>query len=203
MRVGVVLVLLFLFYLDCMAQFSAEEKILINEGDRETPFRVLKITDETDYAFLRSKAQDVDMSADTTDLLLLIDRLKKTMEVESGVGIAAPQVGISRKIFIFTRVDHPDHPQVVAINPRIVGHPNEFVCFERDGCLSIPNESGNSVRFSWVDVEYTTEAGELVRERLSGYSRKDGFTGVIFQHEYDHLYGILFIDKLCQENDQL
>jgi peptide deformylase len=176
--------------------------------------------------------------------------MKKTLEVERGVGIAAAQVGISKNLFLFMRLDLPDQPVHVAVNPKIVNHPdttvcferdgclsipdrsgnsvrypwidveyqnekgekvcerlegysrqNTFtavVCFERDGCLSIPDRSGNSVRYPWIDVEYQNEKGEKVRERLEGYSRQNTFTAVIFQHEYDHTKGVLFTDKLCK-----
>jgi peptide deformylase len=109
-----------------------------------------------------------------------------------------PQVGISKSLFLFIRLDLPDQPMQVAVNPKIVNHQDTIVCFERDGCLSIPDRSGNSVRDPWIDVEYQNEKGEKIRERLEGYSRQNTFTAVIFQHEYDHTKGILFIDKLCE-----
>ncbi|MDR2834734.1 MAG: peptide deformylase, partial [Bacteroidales bacterium] len=67
-----------------------------------------------------------------------------------------------------------------------------------DGCLSIPDFSGNSQRYPWVEVEYLNQNGEKITEKLTGYSRLTSFTAVIFQHEYDHLRGTLFIDKLCE-----
>lgn len=142
------------------------------------------------------------MTTESEDLKLLINRLKTTMSAESGVGIAAPQVGIGKNIFLFSRINGTDYPVIVAINPKIVNHPTETVCFERDGCLSIPDVSGNSIRYAWVDVEYTDENGNLVQERLEGHSRESDFTGVVFQHEFDHLQGVLFIDKLCVEEKE-
>ncbi len=195
----VLLIGLSLFSIKSMAQFTQNEKILINSGTTETPFRVLKVTDQQDSIFLRQKCSDIENINESEDLQLLIGRLKTTMAVESGVGIAAPQVGIGRNIFLFTRIDKANYPVIVAINPKIVNHPEETICFERDGCLSIPGISGNSIRYPWVDVEYTDENGNLVQERLEGYSRESDFTGIIFQHEFDHLQGILFTDKLCPE----
>lgn len=195
----VLLIGLSLFSIKSMAQFTQNEKILINSGTTETPFRVLKVTDQQDSIFLRQKCSDIENINESEDLQLLIGRLKTTMAAESGVGIAAPQVGIGRNIFLFTRIDKANYPVIVAINPKIVNHPEETICFERDGCLSIPGISGNSIRYHWVDVEYTDENGNLVQERLEGYSRESDFTGIIFQHEFDHLQGILFTDKLCPE----
>lgn len=182
-----------------MAQFSKKEKELINNGTPDTPFRVLTVDNENDLAFLRKKSVNIDYNAGNKDLQLLIERLKLTMEIESGVGIAAPQIGIAKNIFLFIKLDNPDYPVIAAINPKIIAYPEETVCFERDGCLSIPEISGNSLRYPWVDVEYTDEYGNIVRERLEGYSRAGNFTGVIFQHEFDHLQGILYTDKLCSE----
>lgn len=195
----VLLIGLSLFSIKSMAQFTQNEKILINSGTTETPFRVLKVTDQQDSIFLRQKCSDIENINESEDLQLLIGRLKTTMAAESGVGIAAPQVGIARNVFLFTRIDKANYPVIVAINPKIVNHPEETICFERDGCLSIPGISGNSIRYPWVDVEYTDEKGNLVQERLEGYSRESDFTGIIFQHEFDHLQGILFTDKLCPE----
>ncbi|QIK54098.1 peptide deformylase [Dysgonomonas sp. HDW5B] len=198
----VLLIVLTLFSVKSMAQFTQDEKDLINSGTTETPFRVLKVTDQQDSIFLRQKCSDIENINESEDLQLLIDRLKATMAAESGVGIAAPQVGIGRNIFLFTRIDKANYPVIVAINPKIVNHPEETICFERDGCLSIPGISGNSIRYPWVDVEYTDENGNLVQERLEGYSRESDFTGIIFQHEFDHLQGVLFIDKLCSSTEK-
>lgn len=185
-----------------MAQFTESEIDLIREVMADSTMRVLLISNPEDFILLRQKCTDIDIINNKEELHLLINRMKITMDRESGVGIAAPQVGISKNIFLFTRIDRPDYPVVVAINPRIINHPDETVCFERDGCLSIPGVSGNSVRYPWIEVEYTDENGEHIREKLEGYSRSGDFTGVIFQHEYDHLRGILFTDKLCPATTQ-
>lgn len=176
-----------------------KEISLINEGPENERMRVLSIENLQDSIFLRSKAQDVDTDHIKTDenLQKLIKRMIVTLDDEGGVGLAAPQLGIGRNIFLFTRISDPRGPYQVAINPRIVGHPEEKVCFENDGCLSIPNRSGNSMRYAYVDVVYYNEKGEKIEERLSGHSRQTDYTGIIFQHEYDHLEGILYIDKLC------
>jgi len=178
---------------------TKNELDLIGKYDEYTPFRVLEVSFPEELKILRAKNEDVKFDHDLA-LKQLISRLKVTLKEEQGVGIAAPQVGINRNLFLFVRVDKEEEPVEVAINPRIVNHPEETVCFEYDGCLSIPGVSGNSVRYPWVDVEYTNEQGKRVKERLEGYSRRANFVGVIFQHEYDHLQGVLFTDKLCPVN---
>lgn len=183
-----------------LTKMTENEIKLINNGDNNSPYRVLTIDDKQDSLFLRQKCEDIDVETIGKDenLRTFITRLKITMQAESGIGIAAPQVGIGRNIFLFTRIDRTGEPVEVAINPKITAHSKETICFERDGCLSIPGISGNSQRYKWVEVEYYDETGKKHKERLSGYSRQSDFTGIIFQHEYDHLQGILFIDKLCQ-----
>ena len=178
---------------------TTEEKRIIGDGDGSSPFRVLTINNRQDSALLRTKSINVNIAKDKALIGKLISRLQVTMKKESGVGIAAPQVGLSRNIFIFTRIDKPGRPVEAAINPRIVSHSDSTVCFVRDGCLSIPGKSANTLRYKWVEVEYQNLDGQFIRERLTGYSRATGFTGIIFQHEFDHLNGILYIDRIYQE----
>lgn len=183
------------------SMMTESEIQLINSDSADTPFYVLQTTDEQDSLFLRKQALDLDAKSikEDADLQLLIARMKATLDDEEGVGLAAPQVGISRNLFLFLRIDKPDFPVQVAINPQIVNTPEGMICFKGDGCLSIPDISGDTYRFPWVDVEYYDEMGELHKERLTGHSREDDFTGIIFQHEFDHLQGILFIDRLCDD----
>jgi peptide deformylase len=183
---------------ETLQSFTETDRALIVSGTVEMPFRVLQITDRQDSLLLRHPCVDIKNFANDSTFQLLVARMKKTLEIENGVGIAAPQVGISKNLFLFLRLDLPDNPVHVVVNPKIIHHPDTTVCFERDGCLSIPDRSGNSVRYPWIDVEYRNEKGEKIRERLEGYSRQNTFSAVIFQHEYDHTKGILFTDKLCK-----
>lgn len=191
------------FNLMAITPFTERELEIIHNGDRETPLRVLQVTDPVDSLVLRMQSEDVDANSIVNDesLQLLIDRLTVTMNASGGVGIAAPQVGVIKNIFVFMRLDLPDDPIQVVINPKIVSLPGEMVCFERDGCLSIPDFRGNSFRFPWIDVAYWDEKGNFHRELLKGHSRNDDFSAVIFQHEYDHLQGILFTDKICPDTE--
>lgn len=177
---------------------TEEEIALIKSGDATTPFDVLLTTDPEDSLFLRQKATDVDIKGIARDKEFqhFIKRMRATLDEENGVGLAAPQVGIGRNVFLFMRIREEGHPVQVAINPKIVDKSDETFCFVGDGCLSIPNLSGNTERHTWVEVEYYDENGKQFRERLSSASRKGDYTGVIFQHEFDHLNGILFIDRL-------
>ena len=190
---------LFLLYsCNTLQKMTNSEIKHIESANALTPFRVLLTTNEQDLKILRRPCKDINFGKDGENVEKLISRMKATMFAESGVGIAAPQIGISRNIFLFVRVDQPNAPVEVAINPKIVNHPDETICFERDGCLSIPYISANSIRYPWIEVEYLNENGKKIREKLVGYSRQDNFVAVIFQHEFDHLQGVLFTDKLCE-----
>ena len=194
----------FLISVQLTMAFTERELEIIRNGNTDTSFRVLLTTDAIDSFTLRMQSSDINTDSITTDenLQLLIQRLAITMNEAGGVGIAAPQVGILKNIFLFIRIDKPDYPIQVAINPIIVNHPTETVCFEGDGCLSIPNISANSIRFPWIEVEYWDEKGNFHKEKLIGYSREEDFTSIIFQHELDHLNGILFTDKVCTTSEE-
>lgn len=203
MKIYISIICISILFISCNSNkiMTNYEKELINNGNLQTPMRVLLTTNLQDSLFLRKKSldiPDVENIANNKDLQIFIERLKQTLVAESGVGIAAPQVGIGRNIFLFLRIDKENHPVQVAINPRIINHSTETICFERDGCLSVPELSGNTNRYEWVEVEYYDENGKNMHEKLSGTSRQSDFTGVIFQHEFDHLQGILFIDRLCE-----
>ena len=194
----------FLISLQLTMAFTDRELEIIHNGNTDTSYRILLTTDAIDSFTLRMKSSDIntDSIATDEDLQLLIQRLEITMNEAGGVGIAAPQVGVLKNIFLFIRFDKQDNPVQVAINPRIINQPSETVCFEGDGCLSIPNISSNSIRFPWIEVEYWDEKGNFHKEKLIGYSREEDFTSIIFQHELDHLHGILFTDKICTPSEE-
>ncbi|RQO30549.1 peptide deformylase [Taibaiella sp. KBW10] len=178
--------------------FSKQERALIHTGTEANPFRVLTIVDPKDSQILRTPSRDLKKIKNNKDLSLLLKRMQVTMDKEEGIGIAAPQIGINRNIFLFTRIHETSKKVQVAINPKIIAHAPETVCFKRDGCLSIPDIRGNSRRYDWIEVRYYDENGILKQEKFSGHVRPENFTAVIFQHEFDHIQGVLFIDKLCE-----
>jgi peptide deformylase len=125
----------------------------------------------------------------------LINSLITTVQASHGVGIAAPQVSQSLRLFIVashpnSRYPHaPIMPPTAIINPRILQVSEETVK-GWEGCLSVPNVRGFVPRHPWVEVEYCDRNGLLIRQTLTD------FVARIFQHEYDHLEGILFLDRL-------
>lgn len=182
--------------------FTERELEIIYSGDESKPLRILQTNDIVDSVILRMQSTDICITDSVfldESMQLFIKRLRVTLNESGGVGIAAPQTGILKNIFLFTKIDMPGKNVQIAINPKIANHAAEKVCFEQDGCLSIPDITANSLRFPWIEVEYFDEEGNYRKERLEGYSRDGDFTAIIFQHEFDHLMGILFIDKICKK----
>lgn len=124
-------------------------------------------------------------------LKVIVDQMVDTMYSNGGVGIAAPQVGISRRIIIVDPSSGEDAKQMmVMINPKVISTSGTQESIE--GCLSIPNTRGKVTRAESIEVEFQTISGESQRLTASG------FLATIIQHEIDHLCGILFIDRASE-----
>lgn len=188
------------FIVSCQSPttFTAEERSLILSGSTDEPFRVLQTTNLEDSLLLRSMSVDIYNFENDSVFHHFVKRLKVSLYAAGGVGIAASQVGILRNVFLFRRMELPDMPIVVVINPRIIAKSDTTVCFLHDGCLSVPVIRGETVRYTWIEVEYFNLYGEKITEKLIGYDRPSNFSNIIFQHEYDHLRGILFFDRFCE-----
>ncbi len=170
--------------------FTSEEAALIRGGE-DTVMRVLKSDVADEMAVLRLKSKDVtDRMMDTEEFELLCARMLATVQApeNDGVGIAAPQVGISRKLIAVQRFDKDGEPFEFYVNPEIVRF-GEETAPGSEGCLSVPDCRGTVERAQEIDVRYRTAAGTDTLETVRG------FTAVIFQHETDHLAGVLYIDK--------
>lgn len=148
---------------------------------------------------LRSPAQLVDNIQDPT-IQNLIDNLIATVGQANGVGIAAPQVAESYRLFIVAsrpNLRYPTAPTMeptAMINPQILAHSTEVVK-GWEGCLSIPQIRGYVPRYEAIEIEYTDRNGKLQKQELTD------FVARIFQHEYDHLNGIVFLDRLESTQD--
>lgn len=173
--------------------FTDAEKSVIYSGESDSLFYVMNFFIYADSLVLRTQCRDVNLN-DTTTLFRLIDRMYTTVTnpAHEGVGIAAPQIGICRNVIWVQRWDKGglNPPFEVYLNPRITNY-SDTSAYRSDGCLSIPGVSENSWRAKWVDVEYDRIDGTHNHERIS-----QAYTAHIFQHEIDHLNGILFIDRL-------
>ena len=140
---------------------------------------------------LRKKAQDIKKG---TDSLALVQDMFETMHGAHGIGLAAPQIGKSVRLFVVDGTTLEDEPELVDfkktfVNPRILDEQGEPWPFE-EGCLSIPGIREDISRKAKIRIRYFDENWNLFEEEFSGMKAR------IIQHEYDHIEGKLFIDYL-------
>ena len=157
--------------------------------------KVLKIREVGDPV-LNVKCEEVDINNINDTILEEIEDLKETLNFTDGFGIAAPQVGINKRIVIIqvnkekcTYKDCEDVPTTVMINP--TWKPiSEEKYIEFEGCLSVPAIRGKVERYKEIEVTYYDESGIRVKKMVSGFTARD------IQHECDHIDGIVFLDKV-------
>ena len=143
---------------------------------------------------LRSQCKEIDSSYSNLDQL--IENMFETMYAASGVGLAAPQINKSIRLFIvdtspFKDDDSPDHEvcKKIFINPKITSITGESWSFS-EGCLSIPEVREDVKRLSEITIEYFDKDFNKHTEIY------DGLNARVILHEYDHIEGILFVDKI-------
>ncbi|ELS05004.1 peptide deformylase [Xenococcus sp. PCC 7305] len=159
---------------------------------------ILKVA-ELGNPILRCQAKSIDMFSEPK-IVKLIDDLISTAELNNGVGIAAPQVSESYRLFIVAsrpNIRYPQAPKMsptAIINPIITSYSSEIVK-DWEGCLSVPGFRGLVPRDRAIEVEYTNIAGDRVRKIFTDFIAR------IFQHELDHLDGLVFLDRLESSED--
>lgn len=121
------------------------------------------------------------------DVLLIVKDMFDTLKKSKGIGLAAPQVGKNIRLFI-VQLEEEDEGMVF-INPEII-MTSEELCSMEEGCLSIPKVYEKVFRPKVVTVQYTDIAGKKQMLKASGLLAR------VIQHEYDHLNGVLFLDRL-------
>lgn len=171
--------------------FSSEQKELVMSADSAAPMRVLSLFNKKDSLLLRMKSEDV--IADPKDNILqnLIKRMYTTVNdsLTAGVGIAAPQVGILKNIIWVQRYDKPGNPFEVYLNPKITKYTKQKLQWV-EGCLSVPGMRDTTRTRSYaILLEY------LRPDNSHNIEMIEGFTAIIFQHEIDHLNGIVYLDR--------
>ncbi|MBK8055584.1 MAG: peptide deformylase [Saprospiraceae bacterium] len=141
------------------------------------------------------KKKAIDINSDFDELKQLIDNMWETMYTAHGVGIAAPQVGVSIRLFVIDTIQIMEEEKIaegikkVFINAKIIEETGEMWAYE-EGCLSIPNIRGDVERQQKVRIQYLDENFEKHDEIYEGINAR------VIQHEYDHIEGILFVEKL-------
>lgn len=130
----------------------------------------------------------------------LIDDMIATLTASNGVGLAAPQIGQPYQLLIVAshpNIRYPHAPKMsptAMVNPKLLNASSEQVK-DWEGCLSIPGIRGLVPRHHAVEIEYTDRHGQRQCQTL------DGFVARIFQHEFDHLSGLVYLDRLDSVQD--
>ncbi len=134
---------------------------------------------------LREKAEPIEEIND--DICRTADEMLELMYESEGIGLAAPQIGWSKRLIVIDVKDELGDEKVF-INPALVNQEGTFLSDE--GCLSFPDITGKVMRSETVEVVAFNLKGEKLKIKAGG------LLGVVFQHEIDHLNGVLFIDKM-------
>ena len=194
--------------------FTEQELVLLHEAD--SIMRVLTIEVPSDLAVLRSQSRDFSYEALASDEFSRLSELMVatvTHPSQDGVGIAGPQVGLNRRVVAVQRFDKEGEPFEVYPNISIVWKSDSLESGP-EGCLSVPDRRENVARSREIIIEYTSfssapdseancqeSSGELCKNGPEMSQVRDtisGFTAIIFQHEVDHLDGILYTDRVSQ-----
>lgn len=177
--------------MSCSSEFTSTEREIIYSGESEI-MRVMSIANEQDSLLLRTPSKPLNKKLLQQDeFQTLCFRMLATVQnpENEGVGIAAPQVGILRRLVAVQRFDKEGKPFEFFINPEIVDKDSVLVA-GGEGCLSVPEIYEDVERSQRITLRYY-DANFVQHEEVI-----EGFTAVIFQHEIDHLDGKLFIDYL-------
>jgi len=171
-----------------------EEAALINESPEV--MRILTVDNADDLAVLRASARNFNVrDLNMPEYGTLVQKMVKTLEsCDGGVGLAAPQIGISRRVVAVMRVDKEGEPIEVYPNIRIEemrGEPEPG----SEGCLSVPDKRGEVMRSRDITIVYTDINSDRMDQPREIREDVRGFAAVIFQHEVDHLDGVIFTDK--------
>ena len=173
-------------------KLTKEERELVRENPTEM-MRVFNRNNPSDSLILKSLSTPIKAKHKLTQLLA--DRMLLSVKHEGGVGIAAPQVGINRRMFWVQRFDKAQRPFELFINPEILWA-SDLMQKGSEGDLSF-DERGFVMRNYAIQIQYEDLKGEIKTEIL------EGFTSVIFQHERDHLDGILLTDRIKEQENMI
>lgn len=175
------------------SRIFTKTEIAIIEKDSSTIMKVYKIDNPADTSTLRARSKELSNREIASNYYkLLSGRMVKTVTDSTidGVGIAGPQVGINRRIIAVQRYDKPGAPFEVFPNIYIKEYSKDTTMMS-EGCLSVPDTKGKVPRSRWIIISYTTP------QTMAGQQDTiQGFTAIIFQHEADHLDGIIYTDRI-------
>ncbi len=174
-------------------KFTKDERDFILAADSTQMFKVIQTTEPKEFKILKAVSTDVNPKDKLLPVIAKRMFLAMRNPENPGIGIAAPQVGINRNLFWVQRFDKPGEPFEFYINPKIVWR-SELLRKGMEGCLSIPEDRGDVYRNYTIRITYFDLKGNFKEEMV------EGFTAVVFQHEADHLNGILFTDRIHEQS---
>jgi len=148
-------------------------------------YAIVKIDDP----ILREKAAEVKKI--TPNIIKLLENMKDTLYDAKGVGLAAPQIGVSKRVVVID----VGEGIIELINPEIIWYSDELEN-DLEGCLSIPGKQGEVERYCKVTVKALNRDGEPIE--ITG----EGLLARALQHEIDHLYGVLYVDRASKIYEQ-
>jgi len=148
---------------------------------------------------LRLQAQIV-TDAQNAEIKQIIETLQDTLATTQGVGIAAPQISVSKRIIIVASRPTPRYPSAPLMEPTVMINPSFQTLSDTkekdwEGCLSIPGIRALVPRYKEILINFTNQQGVLVKTRL------EGFVARVFQHEFDHLEGKVYLDRVEDNRD--
>ena len=148
---------------------------------------------------LRLQAQAV-TNIQSAEIQQIIDSMQNTLATTQGVGIAAPQMSISKRIIIVASRPTPRYPSAPLMEPTVMINPSFQTLSDTrekdwEGCLSIPGIRALVPRYTEILIKYINQQGSLVETQL------EGFVARVFQHEYDHLEGKVYLDRVEDNRD--
>jgi peptide deformylase len=154
---------------------------------KESPFK----KESAQYKILKSETQEI-KKEELKDTILLGKRMLYTMWKNGGIGLAGPQINFLKRIFVFSFTYkglfiEGDLFSRIVINPEIISYHGKEI-LSKEGCLSIPSKTYEVKRHTKIDVKFKDTKWNTVERTY------EGSTAIVFQHEYDHLFGKLISD---------
>lgn len=161
--------------------------------------KVLKAREIGD-PILSKISEEIDINNINEEVLDLIEDLKATLQFGTGLGIAAPQIGVNKRVIVVGTKgkdvrynDQKEIPITAMINPSWIKLSDD-TDIQYEGCISVPVLRGRVERYTKIELTYYTETGEKIVKEI------DNFFARLIQHECDHLDGIVFLERVKEHN---
>lgn len=181
---------------DFMSALFSAAKEEVDPGVVEgTDLRIVKYP----HPALRAKTAEITVEElkESDEIATLARDMLKVMYAAEGVGLAAPQVGVNKRLIVYNPSGDSKRwlEETILVNPEIVTY-SDAKDTEGEGCLSFPDMGGDVTRSKWIKVQCMNLKGKKMKKKFTGWEAR------IFQHEYDHLDGVVYIDRFSDEEER-